>query len=58
MVEGGQGAVEIDIEAEIRALLDQGLGPKDAAQRLVVKTGKKRRELYQLALALGRERDG
>ncbi|MBT8495622.1 MAG: 16S rRNA (cytidine(1402)-2'-O)-methyltransferase [Deltaproteobacteria bacterium] len=57
VVEGGQGAVDIDIEAEMRALLDQGLGPKDAAQRLVVKTGKKRRELYQLALALGRERD-
>ena len=30
-------------------------GPKDVAQRLVVKTGRPRRELYQLALALARE---
>jgi 16S rRNA (cytidine1402-2'-O)-methyltransferase len=44
----------IDIEAELRALLDAGLGPKDAAARLVVKTGKPRRVLYQLALALRR----
>lgn len=47
----------VDIEAEMRALLAQGLGPRDAAARLVVITGKPRRQLYQLALALGRERD-
>lgn len=47
----------IDIEAEVRALLDQGLGPKDVAGRLVIATGKPRRQLYQLALALKRERD-
>ena len=46
---------EIDVEAELRALLASGLGPKDAAARLVVKTGKPRRVLYQLALALQRE---
>ena len=46
----------IDIEAELRALLAQGLGPKDAAARLVVKTGKPRRQLYQLALSLQREK--
>jgi 16S rRNA (cytidine1402-2'-O)-methyltransferase len=46
---------EIDIEAELRALLASGLGPKDAAARLVVKTGKPRRVLYQLALSLQRE---
>lgn len=45
----------VDLEGEVRALLAQGLGPKDVAQRLVVKTGKPRRELYQLALALARE---
>jgi hypothetical protein len=39
----------------VRALLASGLGPKDVAQRLVVKTGRPRRELYQLALALARE---
>lgn len=46
---------EIDIEAELRALLAAGLGPKDAAARLVVRTGKPRRALYQLALSLQRE---
>jgi 16S rRNA (cytidine1402-2'-O)-methyltransferase len=57
VVEGGTGeAPSVDIEAELRALLAQGLGPKDAAQRLVVKTGKPRRQLYQLALSLQRER--
>ena len=56
LVIGGGTAAEpaIDIEAELRALLAAGLGPKDAAARLVVKTGKPRRVLYQLALALQR----
>jgi 16S rRNA (cytidine1402-2'-O)-methyltransferase len=55
VVEGGTGdAPEIDIEAELLKLLAEGLGPKDAAQRLVVKTGKPRRQLYQLALSLQR----
>ncbi len=53
---GDQVAVPIDIEAEVGALLATGLGPKDVAQRLVVKTGRPRRELYQLALALARAR--
>jgi len=44
----------VDVEAELGALLDQGLGPKDAAARLVVKTGAPRRRLYQLALAIQR----
>jgi 16S rRNA (cytidine1402-2'-O)-methyltransferase len=48
-------AAEIDVEAELRALLATGLGPKDAAARLVVKTGKPRRVLYQLALSLQRD---
>lgn len=47
---------DIDVEAELRKLLSQGLGPKDAAARLVVTTGKPRRALYQLALSLQRER--
>ena len=45
----------VDIEAELRRLLAEGLGPRDAAARLVIATGKPRRELYQLALALARE---
>ena len=57
VVAGGAGdAPVVDVEAELRALLASGLGPKDAAQRLVVKTGKPRRQLYQLALALQREK--
>jgi 16S rRNA (cytidine1402-2'-O)-methyltransferase len=48
--------VAIDVEAELRALLASGLGPRDAAARLVVKTGKPRRALYQLALSLQRQR--
>ncbi len=55
VVEGGTGdAPAIDIEAELKKLLAEGLGPKDAAQRLVIKTGKPRRQLYQLALSLQR----
>jgi 16S rRNA (cytidine1402-2'-O)-methyltransferase len=56
VVEGGAEVAEIDVEAELRALLAQGLGPKDAAARLVVKTGKPRRVLYQLALSLQRDK--
>ena len=55
VVEGGRATdAEIDVEAELEKLLAQGLGPKDAAQRLVVVTGKPRRQLYQLALSLAR----
>lgn len=42
----------IDVEAELRKLLAEGLGPRDAAARLVIVTGKPRRQLYQLALSL------
>lgn len=54
----GAATATVDVEAEVRALLASGLGPKDVAQRLVVKTGRPRRELYQLALALAREGTG
>jgi 16S rRNA (cytidine1402-2'-O)-methyltransferase len=57
VVQGGSENAEIDIEAELHKLLAQGLGPKDAAQRLVVVTGKPRRQLYQLALSLARTHD-
>lgn len=53
---GESPAPALDIEAELRRLLAQGLGPKDAAARLVVVTGKPRRQLYQLALSLRGER--
>lgn len=58
VVEGGSAAApDIDVEAELRRLLDEGLGPRDAAARLVVVTGKPRRQLYQLALSLTRTRE-
>jgi 16S rRNA (cytidine1402-2'-O)-methyltransferase len=61
LVVGGASAEEqdaepMDLEAMIREMLAEGLGPKDIASRLMVKTGKARRELYQLALSLQRER--
>ena len=60
LVVAGASAAEVeaahafDVEAEARALLEQGLGPKDVAARLAVATGKPRRVLYQLALSLSR----
>lgn len=55
VVQGGRGeGAPVDIEAELSKLLASGLGPKDAAARLVVLTGKPRRQLYQLALSLQR----
>ncbi len=55
VVAGGSAAApHVDIEAELARLLASGLGPKDAAARLVVVTGKPRRQLYQLALSLQR----
>ena len=57
VVAGGTAAAPvIDIEQELRRLLESGLGPRDAAARLVVVTGKPRRQLYQLALSLSREK--
>ena len=57
VVAGGAGkAAPVDIEGELRKLLAEGLGPRDAAARLVIATGKPRRELYQLALSLREKR--
>jgi 16S rRNA (cytidine1402-2'-O)-methyltransferase len=42
----------VDVEAAVRALLAEGLGPKDIAARLTITTGLPRRKLYQLALSL------
>jgi 16S rRNA (cytidine1402-2'-O)-methyltransferase len=56
VVGGAVGAVApLDLEAEVRALLAAGLGPRDVAARLAVKSGAPRRQLYQLALSLARE---
>jgi len=57
VVAGGDAAAPVvDVEGELQRLLDSGLGPRDAAARLVVVTGKPRRQLYQLALSLQRAR--
>lgn len=56
-VEGAQpGAAEpaLDVEAEIRRRLQEGEGPKEIAAALALRTGKPKRQLYQLALALKR----
>lgn len=45
-------ALSIDVEAEVRRLLGEGLGPREIAARLAVATGKPRRVLYQLALSM------
>lgn len=60
IVVGGasEAAAEVDVEAEMRALILGGMSAKDAAARLVVITGKPRRQLYQLALAIEREKGG
>jgi 16S rRNA (cytidine1402-2'-O)-methyltransferase len=56
VVAGATVAAEsVNVEASVRALLAQGLGPKDVAARLMVVTGKPRRQLYQLALSLERD---
>ena len=47
-----RAASAIDVEAEMRGLLATGLGPKEVAARLAVRTGLARRQLYQLALTL------
>jgi 16S rRNA (cytidine1402-2'-O)-methyltransferase len=53
IVEGAREApAALDVEAELTKLLAEGLGPRDAAARLVISTGKPRRQLYQLALSL------
>jgi len=59
VVEGareGEAEEAIDVEAEIRKRLAAGEGPKEIAAALALATGKPRRQLYQLALAL-RPRD-
>ena len=57
VVAGGEASEEtaIDVEAEMRKLVLAGVSAKDAAARLMVVTGKPRRVLYQLALAIERE---
>lgn len=50
--EEARAAGAIDVESEVRAMLATGLGPKEVAARLAVKTGLARRQLYQLALTL------
>ncbi len=42
----------IDLEAEVRARLAAGLGPKEIAAALALATGRRRRDIYQLAVAL------
>jgi 16S rRNA (cytidine1402-2'-O)-methyltransferase len=52
--EAAEPAPEVDLEVAVRSLLDEGLGPRDVAARLVARTGVPRRRIYQLALSLAR----
>jgi hypothetical protein len=60
MVEGASEAERADaarldddaIEAEVRRRLQSGEGPKEIAAALSLRTGRRRREIYQLAVAL------
>ena len=45
-------AATVDVEAEVRAALERGDSPKAIAARLALRTGKPRRAIYQLAIAL------
>lgn len=61
VVQGCDASADAELSAEaieerMRALLTDGHSAKDAAARLMVVTGRPRRQLYQLALALKRER--
>jgi 16S rRNA (cytidine1402-2'-O)-methyltransferase len=56
--EAAEPAPEVDLEVAVRSLLDEGLGPRDVAARLVARTGVPRRRIYQLALSLARTSGG
>ncbi len=58
IVEGCDDDVNtVCVEDAMNALLKDGVGLRDSAARLVIVTGKSRRELYQLALSLQRKHD-
>ena len=46
---------EIDLEQEIRSLIKDNFSAKDITTKLVLKTGKPKRHIYQLVLSLLRE---
>lgn len=48
----GATAIPIDIEADVRARLSRGESCKEIAAALALLTGRKRREIYQLAIAI------
>jgi 16S rRNA (cytidine1402-2'-O)-methyltransferase len=48
-------AASIDVEAEVKRRLSGGESPKEIAAALALKTGKPRRQIYQLAVALKRD---
>jgi 16S rRNA (cytidine1402-2'-O)-methyltransferase len=59
LVEGAAAAEAeapaIDVEAEVRRRLADGESPKEIAAALALATGKPRRQIYQLAVALKRD---
>ena len=49
---GAEGMAEVDVEAEVRRRLAAGESPKSLAAALALLSGRPRRQIYQLALAL------
>lgn len=52
--EAGEAAAAVDIDALLRAALDEGISQKEAVARVTAATGLPRRQVYAAALALGR----
>jgi 16S rRNA (cytidine1402-2'-O)-methyltransferase len=52
--EEAAAASSMDVEAAVRTFLAQGVSAKEIAARLALVTGKPKRQIYQLALALSR----
>lgn len=52
--ESGEAAADVDIDALLRAALDEGVSSKEAVARVTAATGLPRKQVYAAALALGR----
>jgi 16S rRNA (cytidine1402-2'-O)-methyltransferase len=58
VVEGAQAAAAeatVDVEAEVKRRLADGESPKEIAAALALLSGKPKRQIYQLAVALKRD---
>jgi 16S rRNA (cytidine1402-2'-O)-methyltransferase len=51
-VDEARARAAVDVEARVREMLAAGTSPKEIAARLALQTGKPKRQIYQLAIAL------